>query len=302
MKIILEDYEKLFNFNASKKLKSFYDKLNLEYEETTQQEKELIFEKINEVLNKEIKTSGPHRINDWDSGWNENYVEFLRTGSEESLVPKYFGKMKFNRINNTFVKSNNPNFEYDCFSFLQSCLYEAYCKNFENYYEFGCGTGHNLLRHEYFCETKNIIGLDWSKSSQNCIDAINKVKEKNYKSYNFDFENPNKEVKIENNSVICTLASLEQIGDRHENFINFLLENKPSICVHLEPIEEVLNDKDEMENLSIKYFKKRKYLNGFLKKLKHLENDKKIEILDVKKTKIGSYFIEGYTLIVWRVI
>ena len=44
MKIILEDYEKLFNFNASKKLKSFYDKLNLEYEETTQQEKELIFE------------------------------------------------------------------------------------------------------------------------------------------------------------------------------------------------------------------------------------------------------------------
>ena len=302
MQIILEKYEELFNFKASQKLKDFYNSLDLTYEEISEEEKDTIFKDINDILQKEIKTSGPHRIKDWNNGWNENCVEFKNTKLNSSLVPKYFGKMKFSRINNKFVKSNNSNFEYDCFSFLQSCVYEAYCSGYEHYYEFGCGTGHNLLKHEYFCETKNIVGLDWSTSSQNCIDSINKIKNKDFKAYNFDFENPNEQVKIKNNSVVCTLAALEQIGDRHENFINFLLKNKPSICVHLEPIEEVLDENDEMENLSIKYFKKRKYLTGFLSKLQDLRDKNKIELLETKKTGIGSYFIEGYTLVAWRVL
>lgn len=301
MKIDLKFYENLFNFKASEKLKKLYDNLDLEYEEISETDKKVTIAHINEVLNQEIKTSGPHRIVDWNNGWNENFVEFLETRKDESLTPKYFGKLQISRINNKFVQSKNKNFEYDAFKFLQSCVYEAYCKNFDSYYEFGCGTGHNLLRYDYFCKTKKIFGLDWATSSQRCIEAINEVKNKNFVGYNFNFEIPNHSIEISNNSVVCSLAALEQIGDRHQNFINFLLEKKPKLCVHLEPIEEVLDENDELESLSLRYFKKRKYLSGFLTKLRELEKENKIDILETKKTGVGSYFIEGYTLIVWRI-
>ena len=116
----------------------------------------------------------------------------------------------------------------------------------------------------------------------------------------FDFFNPNNNVNIQDNSVVFTFAALEQIGDKHEKFVNFLIDKKPSICIHLEPITEVLDSNDKLQNLSIKYIQKRNYLSNFYSSLINLEKEQKIEIIDADRTTIGSYFIEGYSLIVWK--
>ena len=54
-----------------------------------------------------------------------------------------------------------------------------------------------------------------------------------------------------------------------------------------------------IDNLSIKYFKKRNYLDGFLSGLRELEAQEKLTIHDIKRTHIGSLFIEGYSVVVW---
>jgi len=100
---------------------------------------------------------------------------------------------------------------------------------------------------------------------------------------------------------IVTIAALEQVGDNFQEFISFLLDKKPEMCIHLEPIDELLNTNTLIDNLSIKYFRKRNYLNKFLPFLENLEKNGIIEILKKQIIYSGSYFIEGHSLIVWRV-
>jgi hypothetical protein len=97
------------------------------------------------------------------------------------------------------------------------------------------------------------------------------------------------------------VAALEQIGENFKDFVNFLLEKKPEICIHFEPIDELLDENKLIDSLSIKYFRKRNYLNGFLPYLEQLEKENKIEILNKQRIFSGSYFIEGHSLIVWKV-
>ena len=70
----------------------------------------------------------------------------------------------------------------------------------------------------------------------------------------------------------------------------------------MEPISEVLDETELLQSLSIKYFQKRNYLSNFYNNLKKFEQNNQIEIIDVARTTIGSYYIEGYSLIIWRVI
>jgi hypothetical protein len=148
-----------------------------------------------------------------------------------------------------------------------------------------------------------LTGLDWASSSQRIIDSI-AVDSGNSKlfSHNFDYFNPDLKFKIPSESLILTIASLEQIGPDHKNFLDYLLDQSKSIVVNIEPISEVLSDNIELESLSKQYFKKRNYLNGYLTKLRELESEKKIRIISVDRSYFGSFFIEGYTVIIWQKI
>ena len=99
-----------------------------------------------------------------------------------------------------------------------------------------------------------------------------------------------------------TFASLEQTGENYKKFVSYLLKNKPDICVHIEPIEELLGLKRLPDYLSIKYFEKRKYINGFLGYLRELARKGKIKIMEAKRTNSGSLFVDGHSLIVWKPI
>ena len=97
-----------------------------------------------------------------------------------------------------------------------------------------------------------------------------------------------------------TSSSLEQTGNDYKNFVNVIIKNKPEICVHIEPVDELLDPKKLPDYLSIQYFNKRKYLNGFLNYLRELESKGKIKIIEAKRTNSGSLFVDGHSLVVWR--
>ena len=118
---------------------------------------------------------------------------------------------------------------------------------------------------------------------------------------NFDFFTPDYDFKIENHGVY-TVAALEQIGVNFDNFLTYLITAKPKLCVHIEPLMELFDENNNIDAFCKNYCKKRNYLHGFATKLKELESKNIVEIIELKRNYIGSMFLEGYSVIAWRVL
>jgi hypothetical protein len=121
-------------------------------------------------------------------------------------------------------------------------------------------------------------------------------------AHRFDYFNPDESFHLQPQSVVFTVASLEQVGSRWDKLIEYLLSNSPKLCIHIEPISELLDPNKLNDYLSIEYFKKRNYLDGFLNGLRKLEIDGKVKIHRAQRTHIGSLFIEGYSVVIWEPI
>ena len=300
--ITVNDFERAFGEPISDFLRSKIEALEFAYQEILRPERDLLFlTVIKELQNPTVKKSGPHRIGDWVAGWSANREEFNETGCYESLIPKYFGKFPYVRWRQEFIKPINKDFEYNMVQVLQYWIFEKHFSDLDNVYEFGCGTGHNLFRVEEINSTTSITGLDWAESSQKGIEDINKIYGRNFGCHNFDFFNIDEDYKLGQNSGVYTFAALEQVGESHEDFLNYLIQQNPKICVHIEPIGEMLNPENNfIDFLSVEYFKKRNYLDGFVRTLKDLQVHNKIEIISQQRSYIGSFFVDGYSIIIWR--
>jgi len=297
-----KDIEKLFDDKLSDYVKNKITGYKLAYSPLSENEKEQVLIRIvNTLLDPFLVYSGPHRLKQWEKGWGQNLAEFKKEKTADSVFPHYHGKYEINRLNQSFVKGMSPNYERNMLYVILDYVFDKYLREAENIYEFGCGTGHNLLKVREVNPSANLFGLDWAKSSQKIIKQMSDSGlAGNIRGYNFDFFKPSKKIKLADNSTIYTVAAIEQIGLNYKAFVSYLLKNKPDICLHVEPIAELLDENKLIDNLSIKYFRKRNYLNGYLDYLKKLEKENKIQILEAKRTYIGSLFIEGYSIIVWR--
>ena len=301
MRITSKYFEQILDFTFSEESRKEIDEYLIEIEDLTIEEIEQHKQIIQDFLSKEfVVYAGSHRIEEWNSGWNENSTEFENSKNLDCLIPKYFGKYDVIRMDGSFKRVKSKNAELYTLRVLQKYVYEKYCKSFENYYEFGCGTGHNLLELHRISRNAGIYGFDWAAPPGQIFKNINHFFAKQFNFRRFDLTEPDSSVEILENSVVFTFAALEQIGDKNRNFIDFLVSKKPALCIHLEPIAELLDESDELQKLSIDYIKKRNYLSNFYNNIKLLENEQKLDILEAKRTKVGSLFLEGYSLLVWR--
>jgi len=302
-KISEKDLSEAIGEQLSSLVKEKIKDMDLTYEELSKEENNnvlmdilnFLFEEDNNVIK-----AGEHRINDWNKGWGENAKELVEQKSYDSLVPKYFGKYPYVRWNKEIIRPCDKNMEYSMVKILQYWAFDKFLKDCENIYEFGCGTGHNLFRAKEVNPGANITGLDWSTSSQESIQQINKIFNLEFDCHRFDFFNVDKDFRLGNKSGVYTFAALEQINDGYVDFINYLLDNNVDICFHIEPIGEYLDEGNIYDLLSKKYFEKRNYLKGFRDYLYNLDRQDKIEIVYEKESFIGSMFINGYSIIAWR--
>ena len=300
-KISLQDIEKNIGFKIENKnlIKNIQDS-NLKY-------KKLSAKKFQNYLLEYIKTlaaplisAGKDRIGQWQSGWSENLENFKQSKSYLDIIPKYHGKNNISRLNGYVIETYCKFFDYYLNSFFVDAIIFKYINQFNEIFEFGCGTGYHLFRIQDSFPDKEYTGLDWVKSSQDGILAFAECNGvRNVRGAKFDYFNPDYSIEI-SGSLIYTIASLEQIGSKFEPFLQYVLDKKPSLCVHFEPIEEVLDENNLLDYLTIGYFRKRNYLQGFLTRLQELEKDGKIEILESRRLNYGSKFIEGHTLIIWK--
>lgn len=277
-------------------------KANFKYKKVKDKEyDEAILRIIKTIDSQTLKISGPQRLNDWEMGWKENLLEFNRSKNNLiRLVPK-FVKNYYVRFQGNFINPISSTFETDFVTVLRYYLFSKYYKGINTLYEFGAGTGLNLVAAaEIFSEMK-LVGLDWANSSVEIMDVLKNKLQINISGKRFDLFNPDKKYRLEKNSGILTIGTLEQLGSNFKPFINYLLKNRPEICIHMETIFELYDENELLDYLAIKYLERRNYLKGLLTYLKKLENEKRIRILEVRKT-FGSFYHDGYTYIVWKPI
>ena len=282
---------------------------NIDFNVLSNEEMQQVYFEISKIIDSGgLKVSGPDRIPDWESGWDEVLVRFNKNPTIHALIPQYFGKHKYGRLDSRFIGTNGTQTELIFLRIVETQVLTEVMNlgfrtdsNIQTVYEFGCGTGHNLLHFASLYPDLNYFGLDWSQKSQELLKSIKgSGLMTNLESANFNFYNPDSNFKINPNSIVFTIATLEQVGSSYNAFIQYLLSQQPKYVIHIEPEQELLNPNNAVDQLSISYSLKRGYLQGLLKDLRKLESNNELQILNAYRTGLGSYLLDGYSVIVWE--
>lgn len=262
---------------------------------------EVILEVLKKLESDRQVIGAKERQEVWNDGWNENLQDFINSGYDlQKLVPKFIRPNKIVRYKQNYICPANPDFELDYYSIFRKWLFARYFQEFRDIYEFGCGTGFNLVALSQLYPEKNLYGTDFVKSSVNLVNAIAKAHNIRLKGAIFDMINPDGKFRLKENSLIFTIGSIEQLASKFEDFLQYLLRNRPALCIHVEPVVELYDKNNLIDYLGIKFYKKRGYTQGFLPRLQELEKNGKIKLLKAKRLYFGSLFLEGYNLVVWR--
>lgn len=277
------------------------DKFDLTYYKLAEKEAEKEFLAALKRIQFDVQTAGtPERTEVWEKGWGENLRAFGDSLDVSDLMPKYFRPDIAFRLKGHWVKSRNPRFEYELGNILKQCLYEMYASDVEDIYEFGCGTGYNLVQMGRMFPQKHLHGFDLTESAISILSVLREKMGVDVTGQTFDFTKSECSVQLQPNSLVFTSAALEQIGDRCRLFVDFLLEKDFKRCVHLEPIVELYDENDLLDYLAKTFHQKRHYLSGLLPYLQELEAVGKIVIDKVQRTHFGNFNHEGYTVLVWH--
>ena len=244
---------------------------------------------------------GAQRAGIWESCWSENLQTFVSGGHDlERLVPKFIKPGQPVRLNQDYVFPKNPRFELDFFQVCRAFLFDRFFAQTKSAYEFGCGSGFNLVAMSKQFPNINLYGLDWSKSSYEMVGMLATTHGMRIKGLPFNFFEPSHDLELDLESGVLTMCALEQVGPRHEPFVDYLLAKKPKVCVNMEPLVDLYDETNLADYLAARYHRKRGYLEGFLPHLKNLAAKGRIEILETRRFFFGSLYHEGYSYIAWR--
>ncbi|NLF24386.1 MAG: hypothetical protein GX589_01840, partial [Deltaproteobacteria bacterium] len=234
-------------------------------------------------------------------GWHENLREFIDSNYElRALIPKYFKPGEAKRLRRNYVLPTSNQFELSIIKIIRTCLAKKYFWDCSKVFEFGCGTGYHLVSLAQLLPQSEIIGLDWVTASVQIVQLLAEKYKLRLRGGIFDYYQPDRSLDLDATSAVFTFASLEQIGDRHKEFIDFILERKPKICLNVECLEELYDPGDLLDFLALHYHRRRGYLSGYLGRLRELAERGRVEIIEERRTFFGSTYHEAYAFVAWR--
>jgi len=246
-----------------------------------------------------LSVSGPQKKPEWENGWSENLASFIAGGDVESLIPKYVKRNRPMRLEGQYVQPEDAEFENSFLSVLHTYVFQKYFTPATEIFEFGSGTGINLIELANLFPEKTLHGLDWVESSKGILEKLSPKFGGRIRGHIFDMFSPESTVPIPPGSAVFTAGALEQLGTQFEAFLNFMIQCRPAICVHLEPVYELYDDNLLFDYVATRFSLARNWLRGFLPRLHDLQSQDAIEILKVKRT-LGSFFHDGYSILAWR--
>ena len=276
--------------------------MNKGYKMLSGSEKEkLLIEVLEKIENDTQVIGAPKRTSTWHEGWQEN-LDALRKGAYnlDSLMPKFLRKGQPIRFMGDYIVPEEPHFEHTYFDIFRTWLFKKYFSEYDYIYDIGCGSSYNLIKLCKMFPDKKVYGFDFVQSSVDIVNELAKSHRFNAEGRLFNLIEPDTSIEINANSVVFTSGAIEQIASKFEKFVDFLLDKKPNLVVHIEPTYELYDQTVLFDYLAAKFHKKRGYTQGYLPKLQELEKENKIEIIKTKRLNFGSLFMEGYNLIIWK--
>ena len=282
-------------------LKEDFNKADLNYRLLNKLEREKLCLEIKETIDSgKLSKSGPEKLEIWEKGWGENLSNFIDSQDLNSLKPKFVRDGLVKRFRGKFIVPRNPEFESVFFSLLRRAIFEKYFSSCNSIYEFGAGTGHNLIAFRKLDSSKKLIGTDWSKKAVKLMSELNIISHMNIETFVFDMFKPKLNMKLNKSSGVLTVGALEQLGSNFWPFLFFLLRQKNvKYFIHFETFNEFYDLDTIEDSLAIAYCKNRNYINGYISALEFLESYGIVKIIQKTRT-FGSQFHEGYSFLVWK--
>ena len=160
--------------------------------------------------------------------------------------------------------------------------------------------GANLLAAADIFPCIRLHGLDWAVASTKIVELLAQSRNLDLHAHLFDMFAPDENLPLCGDDAVLTIGALEQLGTRFEDFLSFLLRKGPRICLHCETMNEIY-DRRTVTDYAAAYSKTRNYLWGFLGRLRQLEAQGRIRILQTQRV-FGGQFHEGYSFVVWSPI
>lgn len=247
-----------------------------------------------------LNRSTSENIAAFEHGWRENLELCIRDGlSRDNLRPKYVRPYSCIRLKGDYVAPQDP---YLCDELLWLTVnwsFSQYFQDVESVVEFGCGTGRYVFDLAHMFPNKRICGTDWTSSSGQIIKMMADAG-LNVTASRFDMLNPDSSFELSEGAGILTVGALEQIGNNFDQFLGYILSQKPSIVVHHEPIEDFYEEDSLVDYLGRTYHRRRGYLVGYIEALRDLEKKGIIQIVEAKRVPFGDPFHESCSRVVWK--
>ena len=244
---------------------------------------------------------GEHRQGIWTDSWEETRQRYLKSGRDiEALDPPFMGATPIIRLNGDYAIPRDAAFEHHWFRVYRQWMFKKFVGGSKRFLEFGCGSGFNLATIGRLRPELDLTGLDWA---QPAVDLVNQVADDHKLRLNgrrFDYFNLDKSVNIGPGATVGTFCSLEQTGTRYKDFFDWLMEAKPDLVISMEPCIENSGTDTLYYYRSYAYVAHRQYLNGYFTDVRAAAKHGRAEILWDRRPGFGSFYHEGYSLIVWR--
>jgi SAM-dependent methyltransferase len=261
----------------------------------------LVLQSLHRIHTPRLAHAGEHRAAEWDQGWRENYDEFVASGFDKrKLVPKYVKEGVPVRLQRAYVQPSQRDFVYRYTRVFRAWLFREHLAPYSTVYEIGCGTGDNLMHFAELFPEAQLHGLDWAPSSQDILRAAAVHHGVRLAAARFDFFAPDPALRLAPGSAVLTFGALEQVGPRHGAYLDFILTQRPALCVDVVGIGELYEEDELLDYLALLYHRRRQYLDGYLTRLRELAAGGRIAIEAVHHQRFGNPFDDPYSYIVWR--
>lgn len=240
----------------------------------------------------------------WEKGWGENLDAFNSTGGDlDALIPKYIRPGQPVRLFGEFVRTADPNFEFNWLTIFRDWFLQRYLTGFGHIFEFGCGSGFNVVSLGKMFPKARVTGLDWAAPSVQIVENLRAQHKLNTYGRQFDFFHPDASLEVPAGSAFLTIGALEQTGTNWQSLLDFFLSKKPACVFHIEPMYEWYDhENNAVDYTAWKAHEVRNFWRGYPQVLIKLENAGKIRILKSKRAYFGSLVLEGYSQLIWQPI
>jgi hypothetical protein len=305
LEVSIQDFARSFGTTVEdipNECRELINKSDFRYKEIEGEERDRIILDVLKKIESDQQIIGTEeRRATWERGWEENLRAFVESNYQlNKIVPKFIRPNQPIRFNKKYIMPRNPNFEHDYFLIFRAWLFTKYLKDINTIYDFGCGSGFNLVALAQMYPHKSLHGLDFVPASRELLCKIAEMYGWDLTGHLFDMVFPDADFQLVEKSAVVTSGSIEQLASRFESFLQFILKQKPALCINIEPTIELYDENNLIDFLAMKFHRKRGYTENYLTRLRELEVQGKIEILKVKRLCFGSLYMEGFSYIAWK--